>query len=73
MHVLTLLGGDAIGSPVSILLLEDTFHVQASCMAGLMGVSNQMADPAKCNSSLARILRFVREYFSAKLYGLGYV
>jgi hypothetical protein len=73
MHVLTLLGGDAIGSPVSILLLEDTFHVQAPSMAGLMGVSYQMTDPAKCQGSVSSVLRFVREYLSAKLYGLGYV
>jgi hypothetical protein len=42
-------------------------------MARLMGVGYQMADPAKCNGALACILRFVREYLSAKLYGLGYV
>jgi hypothetical protein len=42
-------------------------------MAWLMGVSNQMADPAKCQGSIASILGFVREYLSAKLYGLGYV
>jgi hypothetical protein len=73
MHVLALLGWDAIGSSVSILLLEDTFHVEASCMTWLMGVCYQMTDPAKCQCSIARVLGFVREYFSAKLYGLSYV
>jgi hypothetical protein len=67
MHVLTLLGWDAVGPPVSILLLEDTFHVEASGMAGLMGVSYQMPDPAKCQRSIACILRFVRKYVSADL------
>ena len=73
MHVLALFRGDAIGSTVSVFFLEDTFHVQAPGMARLMGVSCQMAYPAKCQRSIASILGFVCEYHSAKLYGLGYV
>jgi hypothetical protein len=67
MHVLALFRGDAVRSPVSILLLEHPFHVEASGMAGLMGVSYQMPDPAKCQRSIACILRFVRKYVSADL------
>jgi hypothetical protein len=73
MHVLALFRGDAVRSPVSILILKDPFHVEASGMAGLMGVSYQMTDPAKCQRSLASVLGCVGEYLSAKLYGLGYV
>jgi hypothetical protein len=40
MHVLALFRGDAIGSTVSVFSCEDTFHVKASSMAGLMGVSD---------------------------------
>jgi hypothetical protein len=38
MHVLTLLRGDTVRPPVSILLLEDPFHVETPGMAGLMGI-----------------------------------
>jgi hypothetical protein len=67
VHVLTLLGGDAVGTTVSILILKDPFHVEASGVAGLMGVSYQMPDPAKRQRSIARLLRFVRKYVSADL------
>jgi hypothetical protein len=67
MHVLALFRGDAVRSPVSILLLEHPFHVEASGMAGLMGVSYQMPDPAKSDRSVSRGLRLVREHFAAKL------
>jgi hypothetical protein len=67
MHVLALFRGDAIGSTVSVFSFEDPFHVEASGMAGLMGVSYQMPDPAKRQRSIARLLRFVRKYVSADL------
>ena len=66
MHVLTLLRGDTVRPPVSIVLLEDSFHVEAPSMAGLMCLGNKMADPTQSNCPIRGGLRFIGEHLSAK-------
>jgi hypothetical protein len=70
MHVLTLLGWNAVGSTVSVLFYENLLHVEAAGMAWLVGVGDQVPNPAKSDRSVSRGLRLVREDFSAELNGL---
>jgi len=66
MHVLTLLRGDTVRPPVSIVLLEDSFHVEAPGMAGQMCIGNKMADPTQSDSPIRGGLRFIGEHLAAK-------
>jgi hypothetical protein len=70
MHVLPLFGRNAVGSTVSVLFHKDILHVEATGVARLVRVGNQMPNPAKRDGSVSRWLRLVRENPPAEFNGL---
>jgi hypothetical protein len=67
MHVLALFGRNAVGPTVSVLFHKDILHVEATGVARLVCVGDQVPNPAKSDRSVSRGLRLVREHFAAKL------